>query len=452
MKLPLTLASLAALAFAASGSLHAAAFTAYGDASTVYATGVKVTGGLPVYFSSGNTAGQGAPDTMKGQALQTMQKLEENIAAAGFKLSDVVFVRAYLAPAADGKIDYAGWNAAWGEVFGTARFPHKPARTTVGVPLLGRPGTYIEIEYVCAKPDEPGLFASSDKLGLPVSNPMLKPYGTKEGRIYNGVGIKAGSAYYWTAGVGAAVLKPDLPQTSPDRYGDMKTQAAGTLKNLEENLASVGLTFKDVIYLRAFVGPDKLRGGKFDLDGWNAAYSEYFNNSKNPHKPARTTVTTPTYGSPGAMIEIELLAAFPGSPDKVKFDSTTNPNLKAYGAPTAAIASGVAAKAGSSFYFSAGAGPKTGGGDMKTQALSALDTLKTRLAEAGLGFKDVTFLRAYVVPEADGSVDRTGWGEAYTTYFNNKDQPHKPARTTIAVHSLPRPDWKIEIDVIAAAP
>lgn len=452
MKFHSALASLAALALVAAGSVHAAAFTAYGDASTVYATGVKVTGGLPVYFSSGSTAGQGAPDTMKGQALQTMQKLEENIATAGFKLSDIVFVRAYLAPAADGKIDYAGWNAAWSEVFGTAKTPHKPARTTVGVPLLGRPGTFIEIEYVCAKPAEPGLFSSSDKLGLPVSNPMLKPYGTKEGRIYNGVGIKPGAAYYWTAGTTSPMLKPDAPATSPERFGDMKTQATGLLKRLQENLANVGLTFGDVIYLRAFVGPDTLRGGKFDYDGWNAAYSEFFNTAANPHKPARTTVTTPTYGAPGMMLEVELLCAFPGAPDKVAFDNPASPGLKAYGAPTAAISSGVASKAGNNFYFSAGAGPKVGGGDMKTQALSALDTLKTRLAEAGLSFKDVTFLRAYVVPEADGSVDRNGWGEAYTTYFNNKDQPHKPARTTIAVHSLPRPDWKIEIDVIAAGP
>jgi enamine deaminase RidA (YjgF/YER057c/UK114 family) len=451
MKLPSSLAAALALALATTHFASAASYTAYGDATTVYSTGVKISGGLPTYFSSGNTAGQGAPDSMKGQALVTLKKLEENINTAGFTLSDVVFVRAYLAPAADGKIDYEGWNQAWAEVFNTPKMPHKPARTTVGVPLLGRPGTYIEIEFVCTGPSKPDLFSSSDKLGLPVSNAMLKPYGTKEGRIYNGVGVKPGAAYYWTAGNGAAVLKPDAPQTSPDRYGDMKTQAAGTLKRLEENLAAVGLTFKDVIFLRAFVGPDKLRGGKFDLDGWNAAYSEYFNNEKNPHKPARTTVTTPTYGSPGAMIEIEILAAFPGSPDKVKFDSTSNPNLKAFGAPTAAIASGIAAKSGSSFYFSAGAGPKVEG-DMKTQALSALETLKGRLAEAGLSFKDVTFLRAYVVPEADGSVDRTGWGEAYTTFFNNKEQPHKPARTTIAVHSLPRPNWKIEIDVIAAEP
>jgi enamine deaminase RidA (YjgF/YER057c/UK114 family) len=247
------------------------------------------------------------------------------------------------------------------------------------------------------------------------------------------------------------MLLPDAPATSLEKYGDMKTQATGLLKRLQENLAAVGLTFSDVIYLRAFVGPDTLRGGKFDYDGWNAAYSDFFNNPANPHKPARTTVTTPTYGSPGMMLEVELLCAFPGAPDKVKFDSAASPALKTYGAPTAAISSGVASKAGNSYYFSAGAGPKVSG-DMKTQALSALATLKDRLAEAGLGFKDVTFLRAYVVPEADGTVDRAGWGEAYTTYFNNKEQPLKPARTTIAVHSLPNPAWKIEIDVIAAAP
>jgi enamine deaminase RidA (YjgF/YER057c/UK114 family) len=408
-----------------------------------------IAGGMPVYFSSGSTAGQGAPETMKGQALVTLKKLEENITAAGLSLGDLAFVRAYLAPGADGKIDYAGWNEAWTEMF--AKAPHKPARTTVGVPLLGRPGTLIEIEFVCTTPGKPDLFSSSDKLGLPVTNPMLKPYGTKEGRIYAGMGIKPGAAYYWTAGTTSPLLKPNEPPTSLERYGDMKTQATGLLQRLQENLANVGLTFSDVIYLRAFVGPDTLRGGKFDYDGWNAAYSEFFNHPKNPHKPARTTVTTPTYGNPGMMLEVELLCAFPGAPARVSFDNAASPGIKAYGAPTAAISSGVASKAGNRFYFSAGAVP-TVGGNMKTQALSALEVLKGRLAEAGMTFKDVTFLRAYVVPEADGSIDRAGWGEAYTTFFNNKEQPHKPARTTIAVHSLPRAEWKIEIDVIAAAP
>ena len=56
------------------------------------------------------------------------------------------------------------------------------------------------------------------------------------------------------------------------------------------------------------------------------------------------------------------------------------------------------------------------------------------------------------MPEEDGAIDRKGWSDAYTTYFNTTSQPHKPARTTIAVSSLPRPSWKIEVDVIAVAP
>jgi enamine deaminase RidA (YjgF/YER057c/UK114 family) len=393
---------------------------------------------------------------MKGQALITLKRLADNLAAAGLKPADVLFVRAYLAPGASGAVDFAGWNAAWSETFGTAETPVKPARTTVAVPLLGRPGTLIEIEYVASTAPSEGLFAGSAALGLPVDNPRLKPYGTKAGRILNGVGIAPGAGYYWTAGTLAAMAKADAPANSRERYGDMKFQATSTLQRLQENLASVGLSFKDVIFLRAFLAPDRLGNGLFDQVAWNAAYDEFFNNPANPHKPARTTVTTPSFGGPGPQIEIELVTAFPGAPPaSVAFDASTpatiNPNLKAYGLAASPIAAGIALKPGSGLYFSAGAVSSVPG-DLKTQALSALETLKTRMAEAGLGFKDVIFLRAYVVGDAEGHFDRKGWGEAYGTYFNTPTQTQKPARTTIPVHSLPRPEWNIEIDVIAAVP
>jgi len=323
----------------------------------------------------------------------------------------------------------------------------------VAVPQLGATGaTLIEIEFVCLPGDTAGLFVGSDKLGLPVANAMLKPYGTKEARIYAGMGIKPGAALYWTAGTLAGVANDKAAPDSTDRYGDTKTQARGALKRLQENLGAVGLSFKDVVFLRAFVAPDKLRDGKYDLDGWNAAYGEFFANAENPHKPARTTVTTPAFGNPGTLIEIEIIAVFPEKPGAtVVFDSVTNSKLKAYGAGTSPIDSGIAVASPSALYFFAGAVPAVEG-DVKTQALSALDALQTRLAEAGLSFKDVIFLRCYLVPEADGKMDSKGWGEAYGKYFNNPTNPHKPARTTIAVHSLPRPEWKVEIDVIAAAP
>src|SRR5258708_22875708 len=124
-------------------------YQAFGDASTVYSTGVKALPGLPIYFSSGSTAGQNAAPTMKAQALATLGKLKENITTAGFSLQDVVFVPAYLVPGPDGKVDYAGWNEAWAEYFNNPQNWNKPARTTVPVPLLGRPRRLIEVEFVC---------------------------------------------------------------------------------------------------------------------------------------------------------------------------------------------------------------------------------------------------------------------------------------------------------------
>ena len=333
---------------------------------------------------------------------------------------------------------YAGWSEAWAETFGSAAMPTKPSRTTIAVPQLGSPATLIEIEYVASGAPAPAtLFAGANP---PVSNAMLKAYGPKESRIASGMGVQAGAGLYWTAGL------PGKPT------GDMKEQARGVLKGLQDNLAGVGLSFKDAVFLRAFVGPDK--DGKYDTAGWNAAYDEFFNNADNPHKPARTTVTTPTYGGNGTQLEVEVLAAFPAAPavDKVVFPASgANANLKAYGPATSPISSGIALKPGSSLYFAAGAVASTDG-DVQTQALEALNTLKTRMAEAGVGFKDVTFLRAYVVPGADGKIDFPGWSAAYSTFFNNPSQPNKPARTTIAVQSLPRPGLKIEIDVIAAVP
>jgi enamine deaminase RidA (YjgF/YER057c/UK114 family) len=432
-------------------TVAAPAFKAFDNPGGVYSLGALSMPGAPLYFPSGATAGATPEGDMKVQALETLKRLQQNITDAGLAMDEVAFVRAYLAPGADGTIDYAGWNAAWGEFFGSKAVVDRPARSSVGVPLLGRAGTLIEIEFVCLPAARPGLFSSSEAMGLPVTNPHLKPYGTKEGRILAGVGVLPGRAMYWTAGMTAPVLDSKLPPTDRGQRGDMKTQARNTLLRLQESLAASGLTFKDVVYLRAFLGPDMHMKGQYDYDGWNAAYGEFFNNpATNPHKPSRTTVTTPSFGNPSTMIEIEIVAAFP-QPPKVFDAKAINPRLRDYGEPEAMISSGVAVAADASFYFSAGA-VGSAGDDVKSQAISTLETLKTRLAAAGLGFQDVVFLRAYVVPEKDGTVDRAGWAAAYSQYFNNPAQPHKPARTTIAVQSLPRPDLKIEIDVVAVAP
>src|ERR1041385_7261096 len=150
----------------------------FGDGSTIDAAGARIPAGWPLYVTAGTTAGMNGGSTVRDQARTTLSKLQQNIANAGFSLNDVAFVRAYVVPDSTGKADFAGWDEAWREVFGNAKTPRKPARTTLAVPRLGTPETVIEIEFVCSAPAND--FSSSDKLGLPVANPVLKPYGTKE--------------------------------------------------------------------------------------------------------------------------------------------------------------------------------------------------------------------------------------------------------------------------------
>src|SRR5438093_11938935 len=121
-------------------------FQRSGPATMAYSSGVKTMRGLPLYFSSGQGADVKDGSTMREQALGVLKRLEANINAAGIGLGDVIFARAYLAPGANGTVDYAGWDDAWRQVFGNEKNPNRPARTTIAVPLLGAPGRFIEVE------------------------------------------------------------------------------------------------------------------------------------------------------------------------------------------------------------------------------------------------------------------------------------------------------------------
>jgi enamine deaminase RidA (YjgF/YER057c/UK114 family) len=359
-----------------------------------------------LFFPSGVSGRASDGPTMTQQALATLKRLETSLKGAGVGLDQIVFVRAYLAPGPDGTVDYAGWEHASRSFFNNTK--SRPGATVAAVPSIGQKGSLIELECVVAEKDP-----------LP------------------------DDGMYWTAGMTAPVIKPDA---APDENrGDLSTQSRNTLARLKDNLTEAGLKLSDIVLVRAFLGPDKQ--GKFDFEAWDKAYGEFFKNEK-ANKPPWTTVTTPAFAGRGALIEIEVVAAFATAPGF--FSAQAGSKIHDFGEPTAMISSGVAVKAGSALYISGAAAP-TVEGDMKTQALSALESLRTSLAEAGAGFKDVVFLRAYV-PRADGKFDLAGWQEAYGTFFNTPQQPHKSARTTIAVQALPNPAWKIALDAIAVVP
>jgi len=131
------------------------------------------------------------------------------------------------------------------------------------------------------------------------------------------------------------------------------------------------------------------------------------------------------------------------------------------GRPDAAISSSVTIPAGKKYFFSSGTlGPVVDStaaegdparyGDTKTQAIGILEKFKADLAQEGLGLNDIVFMRVFVAPDpALGKTDFQGWFDAYAGYFGTEENPTKPARSTIGVAQLVRPDRFIEIEMVA---
>jgi enamine deaminase RidA (YjgF/YER057c/UK114 family) len=136
-------------------------------------------------------------------------------------------------------------------------------------------------------------------------------YGNPSSAISSGVLIPAGRASVWISGTTPPVAKADAPAGSPERFGDTKTQAAGVLKAIESQLVARGLSMRDVVYIRAYLVPDKAKDNKIDVAGWNAAYGEVFGTSANPTKTARSTVGVLALVNADWLVELEAFAVYP---------------------------------------------------------------------------------------------------------------------------------------------
>lgn len=89
-------------------------------------------------------------------------------------------------------------------------------------------------------------------------------------------------------------------------------------------------------------------------------------------------------------------------------------------------------------------------GNTYEQSISTMKNIESTLALSGFSLDDVIQLRIYLAPGADGKIDWKGWFDAYQEFFNNEKRALKVARTTLAVHSLARPDVLVEIEAVAA--
>ncbi len=90
-------------------------------------------------------------------------------------------------------------------------------------------------------------------------------------------------------------------------------------------------------------------------------------------------------------------------------------------------------------------------GDTEAQSMSTLTKIQETLKSEGLTMGDVVMMHVYLVgdPAKGGKMDFAGLMAAYTRFFGTKEQPNKPARSTVQVSALAAPWALVEIEVIA---
>ena len=150
----------------------------------------------------------------------------------------------------------------------------------------------------------PAVFAADskkvDRLPLPDGNDFP---------ISSAVTVKAGVDTYFLSGALPPVINKDAPKGSVAAYGDTETQTVGALNVIKGTLARLGLTMGDVVKMTIFLVGDPAKDNKMDFAGMMVWYKQFFATADQPNKPSRSAVQVAALAAPGALVEIEVVAA-----------------------------------------------------------------------------------------------------------------------------------------------
>ncbi len=118
--------------------------------TTVYLSGAVP----PVVDERADANAQAAFGDTRQQTLGVLKAIERSLGGLGLSLGDVVKMQVFLVgdPAKGGRLDFAGFSAAYREFFGTSAQPQVPARSVMQVAGLVNPGWLVEIEVTAVRP------------------------------------------------------------------------------------------------------------------------------------------------------------------------------------------------------------------------------------------------------------------------------------------------------------
>ena len=114
--------------------------------------------------------------------------------------------------------------------------------------------------------------------------------------------VPPGYTTYYISGMHTCLLDPRAPEGSQGRWGDTVQQTDASLDRIQATLSKLGLTFGDVVKVTVFMDP------KIDFPAMNREFGKRFGSAAQPNRPARSAIKVSSLATPGALVEIEMIA------------------------------------------------------------------------------------------------------------------------------------------------
>ena len=128
--------------------------------------------------------------------------------------------------------------------------------------------------------------------------------------IATSVSVPAEADVIYVSGTLADVADEKAPAGSIERFGDTAAQAKSVFAKIAKELQAAGFTMDDVVKMNVYLVGDPRKGGTMDFEGLMQAYMKVYGLRPTEKKlPARTTLQVAGLPVPGALVEIEVVAA-----------------------------------------------------------------------------------------------------------------------------------------------
>ncbi|WP_163160312.1 RidA family protein [Bradyrhizobium uaiense] len=139
--------------------------------------------------------------------------------------------------------------------------------------------------------------ASADVVRHPIPNSTFP--------IAQAVTVTGNATTVYISGQVPPVVNKDADPSSPQAYGDTKTQTVGVLNRIKAILEGQGLGMGDVVKMQVFLVHNA--SAPMDFKAFMEGYTQFFGGSQ-PNLPARSVLGVAALANPGFLVEIEVIA------------------------------------------------------------------------------------------------------------------------------------------------